>query len=147
MVSLKDERFKGKVTLVQMMGTWCPNCRDETTFLVDYINKNPKLDFEVVALAFERQREKENAMRAINIYREKFQMNYPVVLAGNEDKNDAAEILPMLNTVVAFPTLIVLDKKGDIRRIHTGFSGPATSAYEGFTREFDRMIRELIAEP
>jgi thiol-disulfide isomerase/thioredoxin len=147
MVSLKDERFKGKVTLVQMMGTWCPNCRDETTFLVDYINKNPELDFEVVALAFERQREKENAMRAINIYREKFQMNYPVVLAGNEDKNDAAEILPMLNTVVAFPTLIVLDKKGDIRRIHTGFSGPATSAYEGFTREFDRMIRELIAEP
>ncbi|MDP4820856.1 MAG: TlpA family protein disulfide reductase, partial [Saprospiraceae bacterium] len=120
---------------------------DETTFLVDYIQKNPELEFEVVALAFERQREKEKAIRAINIYREKFQMDYPILLAGNEDKNDASEVLPMLNTVVAFPTLIIMDKKGAIRRIHTGFSGPATSTYESFTREFDQMLRELIAEP
>ncbi|MDP4999072.1 MAG: TlpA family protein disulfide reductase [Saprospiraceae bacterium] len=146
-VSLEDERFRGKVTLVQLMGTWCPNCRDETTFLVDYIQKNPELEFEVVALAFERQREKEKAIRAINIYREKFQMDYPILLAGNEDKNDASEVLPMLNTVVAFPTLIIMDKKGAIRRIHTGFSGPATSTYESFTREFDQMLRDLIAEP
>ncbi len=147
LVTLDDTKFKDKVTLVQLMGTWCPNCRDETTFLVDYLKNNPELDLEIVALAFERQRQKEKAIRAINIYKEKFGMNYPILLAGNEDKNDAASLLPMLNTIVAFPTMIILDKKGKIRRIHTGFSGPATSAYTDFTQEFDRLINELIAEP
>lgn len=145
-ISLNDPMFKDKVTLVQLMGTWCPNCRDETDFLVNYIKDNPDLEFGVVALAFERQREKERAIRAVNIYKEKFGMNYPILIAGNEDKNDAASLLPMLNTIVAFPTMIILDKKGEIRRIHTGFSGPATSAYKDFTRDFDRLIRELSAE-
>ena len=54
----------------------------------------------------------------------------------------------MLNHVLAFPTLIFIDRKGDVRRIHTGFSGPGTGQhYVEFKKEFTALLDELLSEP
>jgi hypothetical protein len=52
----------------------------------------------------------------------------------------------MLNQIVSYPTMIFIDKFGEVRRIHTGFSGPATSTYEDFKADFNLFINELLNE-
>jgi hypothetical protein len=71
-------------------------------------------------------------------------MDYELLLAGNSNKAEASQVLPMLNAVLAFPTMIVVDQNDRVQLIHTGFSGPATSEYEQFKSEFSRFISQLL---
>jgi hypothetical protein len=41
--------------------------------------------------------------------------------------------------------MIVVDQNDRVQRIHTGFSGPATSKYKQFKTEFSRFIAQLLA--
>jgi len=149
MVSLSDARFKNKVVVVQIMGTWCPNCLDESKYYVDYYkNKKPK-EVEFVALAFEYAKTKEIAFKAIKRLEEKIGITYPILLAqtGTTDKVKAQEKLPMLNHVLSYPTTVFIDKKGKVRKIHTGFNGPATGEkYTAFKAEFESFIDSLLKE-
>ncbi|MTB51215.1 TlpA family protein disulfide reductase [Lewinella sp. W8] len=147
-ISLEDERYVGKPKLVQLMGTWCPNCRDEAEFLKSYLAENEVGDLEVIALAFERYgAEDERSREAIRRYRDKMDIPWPIALAGSEDKAAAGEALPMLNKIISYPTLLFVDRDNRVTRIHTGFNGPATSKYEDFKRSFDASIAELTASP
>ena len=146
-ISMSDERFQNKPVLVQIMGTWCPNCLDETRFYVDYFKKNPDLDVEIVALAFEYAKTKEKAEQGIDRLIKREKLNYPVLLAQYETSNKsmANEKLPMLNHVLSYPTTIYIDRNGEVKKIHTGFNGPATGdRYKDFSKEFDKTIRELV---
>ena len=146
MVSINDEAYKGKVKLVQILGTWCPNCRDETSFLANYMKNNKNKDLAVIALAFEKYREKEKGNAAINRYIKKFDLPYEMLYAGYYNKKEAAEALPMLNHILSYPTLIFVDKNNKVRKIHTGFSGPATKYYDEFVKEFDETLQSLLDE-
>ena len=149
LVSLEDDRFKDKVVVVQIMGTWCPNCLDETKYYVEYLTKYKNEDLEFIALSFEYAKTEEKAFLAINRLIEKLEVPYPVLLAqyGTTNKKKANEKLPMLNHVLSYPTSIFIDKKGKVRKIHTGFNGPATGEkYLEFTKEFEDFISVLIAE-
>ncbi len=145
-ISINDKKYQNKIKIVQIFGTWCPNCRDETNFLVNYLKENETEGLEVIALAFEKYKEKEKAMNAIKTYKEKFEIPYEILHAGISNKNEAAKSLPMLNHILSFPTMIFIDRQNNVRRIHTGFSGPATSYYEDFTKDFDLFVKELLAE-
>ncbi|MBT8264509.1 MAG: TlpA family protein disulfide reductase, partial [Muriicola sp.] len=81
MVSLEDEQFKDKVVVVQIMGTWCPNCLDETKFLVRYLEKTPLENVAVVGIAFEYAKTEEKAYKAISRLKERIGVTYPIVLA------------------------------------------------------------------
>ena len=142
-VSLTDNQFNGKPKLIQILGTWCPNCYDETRFLVDFFTKND-LPIEVIALSFERHEDKEKAMAAISRYQRLMELPYPILYAGPSDKEKASEILPMISKVVSYPSLLFVDADNRIKKIHTGFSGPATSKYESFTKQFEKDIQQLI---
>jgi len=149
MISLEDGRFKNKVTLVQIMGTWCPNCLDETKFYVDYLKNNPDKDLEVIAVAFEYAKTKEGAFKSISRLKDRIKVQYPIVLAqfGTSDKEKAQEKLPMLNHILSYPTTIYVDKKGKVRKIHTGFNGPATGdKYQEFKTEFTAFVQSLLQE-
>ena len=146
LVSLEDDRYQGKICIVQIFGTWCPNCREETKFLKEYMDANPTYDIEVIALAFEKRKSKEEAFKAIQRFKENLGVNYEILYAGYYDKTQAAKSLPMLNHILSYPTMIIMDKKGDIRRIHTGFSGAATSKYAAFKEDFDQFIQQLAQE-
>jgi len=55
--------------------------------------------------------------------------------------------LPALNGIAAFPTTLFIDRKGNVRKVHTGFSGPATGKfYDEFKKEFNRLIDQLVSE-
>lgn len=147
MISLSDSTFDDRVVIVQIMGSWCPNCMDETSFLVNLHKKYQANGLEIIALAFERKAEEPSALGNLNRLRNHFDIQYPILLAGNASKKEAAEKLPMLNHVMSFPTTVFLDRKGNVRRIHTGFSGPSTGQhYHDFVFNTDQFVAELIDE-
>ena len=149
LISSEDPVFEDKVLIVQIMGTWCPNCLDESKFLVEYLNQNPDEDLAVVALSFEYAKTEELAFKAINRLRDRLGINYPILLAqyGSSDKGKANEKLPMLNTVLSYPTTIFIDRKGEVRKISTGFNGPATGQkYLDFKEEFGTFVSTLLSE-
>jgi peroxiredoxin len=147
-VSLKDERFKNKVVILQVMGSWCPNCMDETAYLVNYYKKYNKRGVEVVGLAYERTADFEKSKKAVLQEKQHFGVPYPLLLTGyTNNKKETAKSLPMLSSFLAFPTTIIIDKKGEVRKIYTGFSGPGTGAYyTEFVNEFERLTESLLAE-
>ena len=144
-----DQRFNNKVLVIQIMGTWCPNCLDETTFISEFINQNDYEDLEFVSLAFEYAKTKEEAINNINKLIDRFNIKYPILLAqfGTSNKVEAQKKMPVLKQVISYPTLIFIDKKKKIRSIHTGFNGPATGEkYENFKKEFEELVIKLLNE-
>lgn len=142
-ISLDDPEYQGKAKIIQIMGTWCPNCRDETEFLVNFLKEKNPQNLAVIALAFEKHKDKPSADKAIRTYKERFQMPYEVVFAGTNKKSEAAKSLPMLKEVVSYPTLLFLDKNNRVVKIHSGFNGPATSEYASFKENFNKFVAEL----
>ncbi len=148
-VSLSDDRFKNKVVVVQIMGSWCPNCLDESKYYSEFHNQNQDKDIEFVALAFEYAKTEEAALKSIARLKDKVGIDYPILLAqyGSSDKAKAQEKLPMLDKVLSYPTTIFIDKLGKVRKIHTGFNGPATGEkYVEFKKEFEGFVNALLAE-
>ncbi|TJY36024.1 peroxiredoxin family protein [Pontimicrobium aquaticum] len=148
-VSLSDERFKNKVVLVQLMGSYCPNCLDETKFYSKFYEANKDKGLEIVALAFENAKTKEKAINGLTRMKERVGLNYEILIAqiGTNDKGKASEKLPMLNKVMSYPTTIYLDRTGKVRKIHTGFNGPATGEkYVEFQKEFNVFMESLLGE-
>jgi thiol-disulfide isomerase/thioredoxin len=146
-ISLEDDKYKGKVVIVQILGTWCPNCMDETAFLAPWYKKNKNRGVEVIGLAYERSPLFEEAKVRIEKLKNRFNIDYEILFGGSNEKNAPSESLPMLNKVMAFPTTIIIDRQGKVRRIHTGFSGPGTGEYyEKFKLEFNQFITKLVNE-
>ncbi len=144
-ISLQDERFKDKAVVVQIMGSWCPNCMDETKFLAPWYLKNKDRGVEVVALAFEKSTDLSVSGPKLERLKNRFSVPYPILLAGSNDKELASKVLPMLNKIISFPTTIFIDKKGNVKAIHTGFSGPGTGQYyDDFVSDFERQITALL---
>ena len=142
-VALTD--FGKKIKIVQIMGTWCPNCRDETNFLTNYLKNNKNDNLAIIALAFERN--KEIAKVQLETYKKKMNVPYNILLAGTTtNKDSTSKALPFLTDVVGYPTMIFFDKNNVIRRVHTGFDGPATSRYTDFEKEFDEFTKKLLKE-
>ncbi len=147
-VTQDDERFRGHVTVITLAGSWCPNCHDEAAFLARLYDRLHDDGLEAVGLMYEHYRDFARAARQVRRFAGKHRIHYPLLVAGYSDKKEAAATLPSLDRIVAFPTIIVLDRAGTVRRIHTGFSGPATGAhYVEFTREFTSFVTNLLAEP
>lgn len=144
-ISLKDDKFKNKVTIIQISGSWCPNCLDETRFLIEMYNKyQPNL--EVLCLAFERSKEFEAAKSEAMKLVELCGVPYDVLVTG-ATPSDVKTTLIELDNFKSFPTTIIIDKKGVVRSIHSGFSGPGTGVhYKNFVKEFSEQIEKLINE-
>jgi thiol-disulfide isomerase/thioredoxin len=146
-VSLSDEKFKNKVVIIQIMGTWCPNCMDETKFLAGFYDKYRSKGLEIVGLAFERTDNFAKAVSNIKRSKTKFNASYEFLITGKQGSQQASEALPMLNKIMAFPTTIYIDKKGVVRKIYTGFYGPATGKeYDKYVEETTRFVEKLLAE-
>ncbi|WP_066217663.1 peroxiredoxin family protein [Formosa haliotis] len=149
MVSLSDEQFKDKVVVVQLMGTWCPNCLDESKYFVEYLKAHKNEDIAFVGLAFEYAKTEAAAFKNIERLKSKLGITYPILLAqyGSTNKQSAQEKLPMLSHVLSYPTAIYIDKNGKVRKIHTGFNGPATgNLYKEYKSDFESFMSKLLNE-
>jgi peroxiredoxin len=147
LVSIRDPRFAGKVVIIAIAGSWCSNCHDEAAFLGPYYLQNRERGLEVVELMFEHFADFAQAVAATKRFREHHKLQYATLIAGTSSGEDAAKRLPQLNGVFAFPTTVFLDRKGRVRRIHTGFSGPGTGEhYQRLIEDFDSTVEQLLAE-
>jgi thiol-disulfide isomerase/thioredoxin len=146
-VSLSDERFRGKVVLVTLGGTWCPNCHDEARFLGPFYRQHREQGFEIVALMFERHGDFAKAARAVRGYRTDLGIEFATLIAGLSETDEASKALPMLSGIYGYPTSILVDRNGVVRDIHTGFAGPATGRHhDEYAKEFREEVERLLAE-
>ncbi|MET0463659.1 MAG: TlpA disulfide reductase family protein [Chitinophagaceae bacterium] len=146
-ISLSDEKYKGKAVIVAITGSWCPNCMDETAFLSPWYKKNKSRGVEIVAIHYERKDDPAFVKNAIGRYKKKFDIRYDQVFGGLADKQLVANSLPSLNTFLSFPTTIFINRKGEVSKIHTGYTGPATGKfYAEFVKEFNQEVDHLLAE-
>ncbi len=146
-VSLADPRFAGKVVLVNLFGSWCPNCNDEAPLLAEWARRYRQRGLEVVGLAYEFTGEPERDRRQVARYAERHGIDFPLLLAGVSDKKEAAATLPDLTGVVAYPTSIFVGRDGRVREIHSGFAGPGTGEHhERLKAELEALIERLLAE-
>lgn len=145
LVSLSDEKFKNKVVIIQIMGSWCPNCMDETAYLAQVYKQYKSKGLEIVALAYERTDDFEKAKNNVLRSKKKFGADYEFLITGLSGSAKASESLPFLSKVNAFPTTIILDRNHKVKTIYTGFSGPATGkAYEQYKLKTESLIQELL---
>ena len=148
-VSINDSRFKNKVVVVQILGSWCPNCMDETAFLSDYYNKNKQRGIEAVALAYEYSTDFNRSVKSLTKFQQRFNVNYPILVTGVKvsDTLRTEKTLPQVTRIKVFPSTIIIDKKGKVRKFETDFFGPGTGIhYEAFKKEFYATIDELLKE-
>jgi peroxiredoxin len=146
-VSSKDPQFRGKVLIVALAGSWCPNCHDEAAFLAPLYKDYRDKGLEIVSLQFEHFGDFQRAAEATQRFRQHYGIEYTTLIAGVSDKDEAAKKLPMLKSFVAFPTTVFIDRKGNVRKIHTGYTGPATGDhYVQFVNEVKTTLDQLLAE-
>lgn len=147
-VSLKDDKYKGKVVIVEIIGTWCPNCTDQTRFLSPWFKQNKQRGVEAIAIGFEQKDDLEYAKYTLGKLRDFFGIEYDIVFGGIADKKVATEKLVGLNRMAAFPTTIIIDRKGEVREIYTGYTGEITGKYfKNYVKKFNKVLDDLIAEP
>lgn len=147
--SLGDASMGGKARarIVYVFGTWCPNCKDATAFLNELRATHKGKGFEVVGLAFEVSGDAARDSAQVRKYVERAGVEFPVLLAGVAEKKKAAESLPVIDAVKAYPTLLFVDGKGRIRAAYAGFSGPATGEeHEKLKKKMTGMVERLLAE-
>lgn len=149
MVSLTDERFKNKVVVIQIMGSWCPNCLDETEFLSEYYKKNKGRGVEMLALAYEYTTDFQRARKSISKFQQKYAVEYPMLITGvsSVDSMKTEKTLPQITPIKAFPSTIFIGKDGKVKKLHTGFYGPGAGVYyEEFKKEFEETVTALLKE-
>lgn len=149
-VSINDARFKNKVVVIQIMGSWCPNCMDETAFLSEYYRKNKQRGVEVIGLAYEYSTDFERSRSSLRKFKDRFQVQYPLLITGVtvSDTLRTEKTLPQLTPIKAFPTTIFIGKDGKVAKIKAGFKGPGAGAYhEELKKEFAATIDQLLKTP
>jgi len=143
-----DPRFVGKVLLVNLFGSWCPNCNDEAPLLAAWYRRYRERGLEIVGLAYELTGDAERDRVFVRRYGERHGIEFPLLLAGLSDKGAAAETVPDLSAVIAFPTSIFIGRDGRVAKIYSGFAGPGTGAHhERLVAELEGVLEGLLGEP
>lgn len=146
-VSLKDKKFNNKVVIIQLMGSWCPNCMDETKYLAEIYRKYNTKGLEIVALAYERTNDFNKAVSNVLRLKKRFNADYEFLITGLTGKDKASQSMPFLSSVSAFPTTIILDRNHQVKSIYTGFNGPATGkAFEVYKLKTENLIEQLLLQ-
>jgi thiol-disulfide isomerase/thioredoxin len=133
------------VVLVDVFGSWCPNCNDLADLHARWYREYHERGLEIVGLAYEMTGEPERDREYVKKYAKRHGIEYPLLLAGTEDKAQASKTLPDLSEVVAFPTTIFIGRDGKVKKVYSGFAGPATGRHHRrLVRDHEKLIEELL---
>jgi len=139
---IKLSDYAGRPVIVQIFGSWCPNCIDELAFLAPWYEKNKSRGVEIIALSFEYAPTPEAARLHLAKVVKKRAIPYPVLLAGTSSEDSPATKLPGIKNFISFPTTIFLDRQHRVKKVHAGFNGPGTGLYYD---EFKAMFEETVS--
>jgi len=146
-VSIKDTRFKNKVVIIQLMGSWCPNCMDETAFMSEYYKKNKQRGVEMIGLAYEYTTDLARSKASLRKFQKRFDVKYPLLIApvALTDPERTSKTLPQLTDIKVFPTTLILGKDGKIAEITSDFFGPGTGEYyTRYVEQFEQTVNGLL---
>jgi thiol-disulfide isomerase/thioredoxin len=146
-LALPSEALGGQVVILDVFGTWCPNCMDEAPLLSRLYERYHDRGLTVIGLAFEHRSDPEVALPRLESYRERHEIPFPLVLAGRSVGSDVSAVLPDLSELRSYPTTIFIGRDGRVRRVHSGFAGPATGEHHRrLVAEFEELVETLISE-
>jgi len=144
-ISNTDPRFSGKVVIVGIGGSWCPNCHDEAPFLSELYTKYHDKGLEIVEFSFEEEAQKAKGYARLLAFNKRYGVNYTVLLAG--DQADVAEKVPQIHNLNSFPTTIFIGRDGLVRSVHAGFAGAVSGVFhETAKEEIAATVERLLAE-
>jgi thiol-disulfide isomerase/thioredoxin len=144
LVSNEDPRFKGKVVLAIVTGTWCPNCHDEAQYLVQLDRKYRDKGLAIVALDFE-EPEQQGSLEREKAFVKQYGVKYTYLIAGAP--SDMWEKVPQLNNLNTWPATIFIGRDGKVKAVHSGFASPASGEFHTqLKKEFTSRIEQLLAE-
>ena len=138
-------RYADKLVILQITGSWCPNCKDQGAFLQQLQNNMPE-QVVLLGVAFERMGTLEASIAAAKKSKDDLGLSYPVGIAQYSRDQEANEVFPFLEKIRGYPTLIIIDKNGVVRKIYTGFAGPGTTQYDEVTNHIVRLVQDLANE-
>ncbi len=142
-----EEQYAGKARIIEVFGTWCPNCNDASAYLKELDETYRTRGLSILGLAFEMTGEYELDAKQVKRYVEYHHLDYPVLIAGISDKAEATKAFPVLDKVRSYPTFIFLDAQDNVKAIYTGFTGPATGKeYDKLREDFERIIEQMLEE-
>jgi thiol-disulfide isomerase/thioredoxin/uncharacterized lipoprotein YmbA len=144
LVSNEDPRFKGKVVLAIVTGTWCPNCHDEAQYLVQLDKKYRDKGLAIVALDFE-EPEQQKSLQRQRAFVKKYGVQYTYLIAGAP--SEIGEKLPQLINLNTWPATIFVGRDGLVKRVHSGFASPASGQFNHeLQKDFTAKIEQLLAQ-
>ena len=147
LVTQDDPRFRGKVVIVDLFGTWCPTCHDAAEGLKELYRRYHARGLEIVGLAYEVSGDTATDARFVRLFKDQLGITWPLLLAGRPVAESQNATQPQLVNFTAFPTTLFLGRDGRIRRTHAGFYGPATgAAHAALERDFAAEVERLLGE-
>lgn len=145
--SFPNAATKNKVVIIQIMGTWCPNCMDETNYYKELYDKYHSKGLEVISIGYEAAETFEAQAAKITMLKTRKKLDFTFLVGGKANKGLASEHFAALNEIISFPTSIFIGKDGEVKRIHTGFNGPGTgSYYSEYVTNTNAFVEELLGE-
>lgn len=156
-ISLKDlngnefnypnERYNNKVTIIQIMGSWCPNCLDETHYYKELYEKYHEQGLEIISIGYETGSDFNTHASNIRRFKDNLELDFQFLVGGQASKGLASEHFSMLNKIISFPTSIFIGRDGMVKRVHTGFNGPGTGKYyQEYVENTNSLIESLLAD-
>lgn len=142
-----NPEYDDKVVIIQLMGTWCPNCLDETIYYKELYETYHSRGLEIISIGYEVGSSYEQQVKSIQRLRDKLDLNFTFLVGGTASKKTASEQFEELNEIISFPTSIFIGRDGKVKRIHTGFNGPGTgSYYDEYTQYTHSLIESLLID-
>ncbi len=145
--SYPNQTFENKVVIIQIMGSWCPNCLDETQYFKSLYSNYHDKGLEIISIGYEAGKTFDEQVESITKLKTKLELPFTFLVGGTATKSLASEHFSMLNEVISFPTAIFIGRDGSVRRVHTGFNGPGTGMYyTEYVQRTNSLIESLLAE-
>ena len=142
-----SEKYNNKVTIIQIMGTWCPNCLDESMYFKTLYDKYHSKGLEIVSVCYEVGKTFEDQVASILKLKNRLGVDFDYIVGGTASKNKAAKDFSMLNDIISFPTSIFIGRDGKVKLVHTGFNGPGTGKYyDEYVKKTNSLIETLLAQ-
>lgn len=146
MYTYPNRETQDKVVIIQILGTWCPNCMDETRYFKELYEKYHKDGLEIISIGYEATEDPLRQLEALQSYKKKLGLDFTFLVGGQASKGLASQHFPALNEITSFPTSIFIGRDGTIQRVHTGFNGPSTEKYyEAYIQKTEMLIKEMLA--
>ncbi|MCB9889534.1 MAG: TlpA family protein disulfide reductase [Planctomycetes bacterium] len=145
--TLDDAALRGTVRLIDVFGSWCPNCHDHGSYLAELHRRYAAKGLRVIGVAFEQDDDFARSVRQVRAFAKRHRATFPMWIGGVADKKGATTALRLLDRVRAFPTTLFVDRRGVVRGVYQGWSGPAAKSENARLRQrFEQRIDELLAE-